>query len=152
MFIILSCGTRALVSSEDYERVVVYSWSKRKSGNNCYAVTEINGRRVSMHQFILGNPGGIIDHKDKNGLNNRRRNLRKCSNAENLRNQRKHKDGKNDYKGIEFDNRKNRWRAIIKCDGKKFRGKRFRTQLEAAIDYNRLAKIHHGEFASPNLI
>jgi len=148
----LPCNLKALVDDEDYEMLMVHNWFLSANGNVIYAATRINKRVVRMHQLIFGCPGGVIDHRDGDGLNNQRYNLRKCSHAENMRNRKRPYYGKNDYRGIEFDTRKSRWRSVIIVDGKKFRGKRFHTQLEAAIDYNRLAKIHHGEFASLNLI
>jgi len=148
----LPCNLKALVDDEDYDMLIVHNWFLSANGNVIYAAARINRRVVRMHQLIFGCPGGIIDHADRDGLNNQKYNLRKCSNSENRRNQKIRYDSKNKFKGIEFDKRKNRWRAQIFVDNKRYRGKRFLTQEEAAIDYNRLAKIHHGEFASLNII
>lgn len=146
-------GQVALVDDEDYERVNQYSWHTYKRGNNLYARRKLpDGRKELMHRFILNHAYKIIDHRDQCGLNNQKSNLRGCSHAENIRNSKRHKDSNSAYKGVEFDKRKNRWRAQLFCDGKRYRGKRFHTQKEAAADYNRLALIHHGEFASLNLI
>ena len=149
--IVLTCGSKALVDDEDYEKVNQLRWHIQKKGNNSYArAVDSDGRFIRMHQFITDGKYERIDHMDKNGLNNQKSNFRYCSHAENMRNSRMHKDNKNGFKGVEFDKRKNRWRAQIKCNGKRYRGKRFMTKEEAAMDYNRLALIHHGEFASLN--
>lgn len=151
--IVLACGSKALVDDEDYEKVSVLRWHLHKSDNNSYArARNSNGKFVKMHQFITDGKYERIDHMDQNGLNNQKSNFRYCTHAENMRNSRMHKNNKNGFKGVEFDRRKNRWRAQIKCDGKRYRGKRFRTMEEAALDYNRLALIHHGEFACLNVL
>lgn len=150
--VILACGDKALVDDEDYERLSVHIWFKYVSGYNVYALRRHSGKRELMHQFILGSPGGVIDHKDRNGLNNQKSNLRKCTHAENMRNRKMRQDSKNKYKGIEYIKKDNRWRAQIFVDGNRFRGPRFKTQEEAGADYNRLAILHHGEFAHLNVI
>lgn len=69
----------ALVSEEDYERVMKHKWSKKAHATNAYAIACIDGVHVRMHHLILGKPddGHHVDHyPDRNGLNNRRDNPR----------------------------------------------------------------------------
>lgn len=150
----LSLGFKAFVDDEDYDRVSRYRWYVFTTGNSVYASTMMNKRRVMMHRFILEITDSKIhiDHKDHNGLNNQRVNLRECSAAENKRHSKIRCDSKNKYKGVSFDKDKKKWRAQIFYDNKRYRGPRFKTQEEAALDYNRLAKLHHGEFAFLNVI
>jgi hypothetical protein len=49
-----------------------------------YAVTSDRGRSVYMHRFLIGAPPGrVVDHRNHDGLDNRRANIRECSVAEN---------------------------------------------------------------------
>jgi len=112
----LSQGFKALVDEEDYPAVSQYKWSvMRHKGNNYYALRmeKINGRNkvVLMHRFILGKiPEGYeVDHINRNGLDNRRSNLRIVTRQENLANQRNrqksigiYKTGRHLYKLVYF--------------------------------------------------
>jgi hypothetical protein len=69
-----AAGKWALVSPEDYPRVMKYSWYYRDG----YALAKINYKEVRMHRYIMdvSDPEMIVDHKDRNRLNNTRDNLR----------------------------------------------------------------------------
>mgnify|MGYP001588262020 CR=1 FL=1 len=78
----------ALVDDEDFEKVSKHKWHAYKDGKTFYAGTTIKNKRVKMHRFILEAPAGVdVDHKDRNGLNNTRQNIRICSRTENQANQ-----------------------------------------------------------------
>ena len=87
-------GHSTIVDADDYERLSCYSWRilKGKCGV-LYAARSIrpDGKYqvILMHRDVLENPEGIIDHKNGDGLDNRKENLRACSNAENMMNQKK---------------------------------------------------------------
>lgn len=76
--------TQAAVSEEDCERVKAHKWHL----NSGYACGTINKNTISMHQFILGTPedGYVVDHIDKNRLNNTRTNLRFATRGQNGQN------------------------------------------------------------------
>ena len=80
-----SDGTEFFIDKADYERVSPYCWCRQKNG---YIVTDssIIGR-VSMHRFLMNPPADkVVDHINHNKADNRRRNLRVCTTAENSRN------------------------------------------------------------------
>ncbi len=82
----LGRGYVALVDDADAERCRQYTWSLRISGGGrChYAISKIAGRWVYLHRFIAApGPGHVVDHRDGDGLDCRRSNLRVCSRAEN---------------------------------------------------------------------
>jgi hypothetical protein len=108
-----------------------------------YAAGRQNGKYISMQVFILGSQA---DHKNHDTLDNRRDNLRKCTQAQNLRNQRLRKDNKSGYKGVSWHTRANRWRVTIQG---KYVGNFIRLK-EAAHAYDEAAKLHFGEFAHLN--
>ena len=81
----------ALVSQEDYDNVNKYTWSIRKKNKQTYVHGWVNGIDISMHQFIIGKAkkGYVIDHKNNNGLDNQRCNLRFISYSANSQNKKK---------------------------------------------------------------
>lgn len=76
-----------------------------------YVMTRLPGRkRLYLHRLIAkAKHGEEVDHIDGNGLNNRRRNLRKCSHAENHQNhQRARRDSSTGVRGVYQDKRSKR--------------------------------------------
>lgn len=153
------------VDDEDYETLSRHSWLAQRGGNTMYAVrcTDIARRKVSirMHRQILKPVAGQwIDHKDRNGLNNTRENLRFATPSENRVNSPKGAPGVSRYKGVIYDptpgrpgqNRNKVWRAMVIKDGKRYRAGRFRTEEEAALAYNKKALELYGEYVLPNKI
>jgi len=86
----LSRGLFARVDPEDFEELSRYKWSASQSGKNFYAVRQEKGRTILMHRQIMAPPEGmIVDHINRNKLDNSRANLRVCSHRENTRNRAK---------------------------------------------------------------
>lgn len=87
------CGSEIKVSDEDYEELSKYRWSLSVS-SGCkkyprmglpYAVTTINGKTARMHRLVMDAPKGVmVDHINRNSLDNRRENLRLCDNSLNM--------------------------------------------------------------------
>lgn len=110
-----------------------------------------------MHRVVaVALPGEVVDHKDNNGLNNTRKNLRRCSQTRNLANQQKTR-GRSRFKGVYFNKARGKWQAQIGA-GLNASGKqvvlylgRFATEVEAAKAYDAKAVDLHGEFAVLNL-
>lgn len=119
--------------------------------NSGYALRRpwVNGKSVKavlMHRLIGNTPDYLqCDHKDGNGINNQKNNLRNCTSTENKRNQKKHK-GTSIYKGVSVRQGKNYWKARI---GSKHIGY-FKKERHAAIAYDIWAKEIYGEFAQFN--
>lgn len=141
---------RALIDPEDLLELWNYKWTyrPRKDGLGGYAVhnftVEGQSYSIPMHRFLLDVPEGmIVDHRDGNGLNNRRSNLRICTPAENSRNRRPHLGRK--YKGVY--RRGNSYFASICVNGKSIYLGTFEHDEAAASAYDRAAKIYHGDFA-----
>ena len=151
----LTQGKAALVDDQDYEQLVQFKWHARKSGNVWYAArnikTEKGQRIVNMHREILElkDSSVICDHIDNNGLNNTRKNLRKCSSKQNSRNRRSARKSSSPYLGVSY---RTPWCAKIRVDGKLINIGCFNTQEEAAEAYNKAAAKHFKEFANLNII
>ncbi len=150
----LTQGKVAIVDDADYDLVSQFKWCAhlRSDGNCWYAVrgTTISPRKrrlVGMHRFILGLPKGIVDHINRDGLDNRRSNLRVGTMSQNLMNQRKICTSNSPYKGIHFDKWSGRWQARIQMSRKKYTLGRFDTPEEARDAYRSAAKELFGERA-----
>lgn len=151
----------ALISDEDYERVVEAGpWSTKVShGVPMYARRSIrkpDGIRTkqSLHRFILGltDPRILVDHKNRYGLDNRRENLRLATVSQNGANAHKHRDGTTSrFKGVSWHRRDRKWRAQIGFEGHRVALGYFTDELSAARAYDVAARKHFGEFAKCNL-
>lgn len=147
-------GLVALVDSGDAELVSGYTWRAMKRGHTHYAVRghRLPGGKyelVLMHRFILNIADGSlqVDHRNADGLDNRRRNLRVCSREENHQNARRRSDNESGLKGVTFDARIRRYIARIFINKKATYLGCFRTADEAHAAYRRAAELHFGEFA-----
>ncbi len=150
----LTQGKVALVDDEDFEQLNRYKWCANKNFNNFYALRTVvlkGGRHktIKMHREILGlaDPKILIDHRDGNGLNNQRENLRICTNQQNRRNSRKRKRTSSQYKGVSFFKRKKKWHARIGINGKLVPLGYFVNEEDAANAYAQAAKKYFGVFA-----
>lgn len=145
----------AVVDPEDVGQVTRYSWHALRRGHTRYAKATLRsaedpkGGTILMHRLILGvvDPGIQVDHRDGDGLNNRRSNLRICSREENLRYTRLRSDSRTGLKGVGFNARLNRYHARIFVNKKSVYLGSFETAEEAHAAYCRAAEIHYREFA-----
>lgn len=151
----LTRGRVALVDDEDFDAVICHRWhcAVRPNGR-CYARTSIGrGRVVYMHRLIMQAPPHMdIDHANRDGLDNRRGNLRVCTRGENLRNSTVRRDSKTGYKGVSYHGHGlNRpWMAHIHYNGKHLVIGYYRTPEEAAIAHDHAVRYYHGVFARTN--
>jgi hypothetical protein len=96
----------------------------------------------------------LVDHRNCNRADNRKRNLRLCKDAQNVRNRRKSRNKTSQYKGVSRKAlRANKpWEATITVDGTAIHLGRFVHEHEAAVAYNAAATQYFGEFARLNVI
>lgn len=115
---------------EDWERLKKYTWCIDKYG---YAkTTKQDGKNVKFHIMVMGNrPGMVVDHADRNTLNNRKNNLRFVSQQVNCINTGVPKNNTSGVKGVSEVKGKNKWDAYIKVNYKKIFLGRFDTKEEA---------------------
>lgn len=139
----------ALVDDDDYERLSQWEWSL----NNGYAVRSCLGKELRMHNEITHTPEGYqADHKNHNRLDNRKDNLRTATHSQNQWNKPKyHKiNPSSQYKGVKFDKRRCTWCSEIQAHGQRIYVGTFVTEVDAALAYDRAAKVYHGDFAATN--
>lgn len=142
----------ALVDEEDFERISRFKWWARSSsdGRKWYAVRTVHkGPKVYMHHEVSGIKP--VDHKDGNGLNNQKENLRKASPGQNNMNRRANHNRKySPYKGVSWHFGSKCWFIQINAHGVGYRKSGFKTAEEAARAYDEKAVELHGEFALLN--
>lgn len=105
-----------------------------------------------MHR-VVGERMGLdlrleIDHKDRNGLNNQRLNLRSATDKQQKENQRTYKNNTSGYRGVCWEKGKSKWRAKIQHNGKLIHLGYFDTSKDASIIYEKKRKelfTRHGE-------
>ncbi|MBT3982931.1 MAG: hypothetical protein HOE90_16350 [Bacteriovoracaceae bacterium] len=151
----LGKGYDAIVDKEDLQNLLQYNWtiSTMNIQGNTYKVafTSMDGKSVYMHRFLLKPEGKqVVAHKDRDGLNNRKKNLFLASRKQTHQRQRLSKGGSSKYKGVSFHKKSKRWQAYITVNGKKLYLGYYKSQDDAAIAYNNAAQEHFGEFVNLN--
>lgn len=150
----LTRGQFTVVDDEDFDRMNGYNWYAWSSvEGNFYAKRRQKigpkYKNFSMANEILGVTGKeMVDHRNRITLDNRKRNLRICTHAENMRNRGKFKNCLSQFKGVTQQGR--RFCARIMCNRVAYNLGTFDTEIEAALAYNKAARFHFGNFASVN--
>ena len=153
----LTQGKVAVIDDADWDLVRGFKWRAWTSPRlkTYYAMTDVrreNGSKttVMMHRLLLGltDPNIQADHRDRNGLNNRRENLRACSNGENKRNRDAQVNNTSGYKGVTFHKKTGKLKASIKLNRKQIHLGYFDTKEAAHAAYCAAASELHGDFAN----
>lgn len=150
----LGKGLFALVDVADYPKISRYDWTAVKAGRSrtFYAIrnewNKGDQKSYFMHNEIMGFKG--IDHKNGEGLDNRRQNLRAATPADNARNTHSRHPSKNKYIGVSKPRGCKRWIAKIRFNGGTVSLGAFNTEIEAAKARDKKAIEFHGEFATLN--
>ena len=149
----LTQGRVALVDDEDFESLNKFKWYTFRGWKDTkYAARKLSGSRITifMHNIILPRKDGFLaDHRDGDGLNNIRDNLRYATPSENSKNRSKRSNTVSKYKGVKLAEKKY-WMAEIGNNGVHYHLGFFKTEFEAALKYDEAARKYHGEFARTN--
>jgi hypothetical protein len=164
----LTQGKVAWVDVADYEAVMLAGpWHahKRNSGiwyaqRHVYIGNSNSGRKKTqyLHQFL--NPSWpLTDHKNGDGLNCRRNNMREATVVQNHQNRKMHANNTSRLKGVGWNKRDKRWRARIRVNGKLKQLGTFDgppppapAPREAGRAYDKAALELFGEFARTNVM
>ena len=142
-------GREIIIDPDDLELIQTYLWMEHKHG---YAVSTTKPV-VLMHRLIMSDCAHpYIDHINQNRLDNRKRNLRGCTNSQNQMNRQAVRNTSSKYKGVSLRADSNRWRAEIYKDNKRYKLGSYATEQEAALAYNKKAAELHGDFARLNVV
>jgi len=148
-FISLTQGKFAIVDAADYEWLSKYNWLAMTSYNTTYAFRKENGKVILMHREIMKpRKGQVVDHINRNGADNRRSNLRNCSNRQNVCNAGP-RGGTSQYRGVCRHGTK--WSADIGHLSVRVHIGLFVEEIEAARAHDRKAIELHGQYAYLNL-
>ena len=156
----LKQGKHTIVDDEDFEYLSQWKWhlmtvgyAARHRRKGDYGWRNYNTGIVYMHRVILNTPEGKhTDHINGNKLDNRRSNLRTCSNAENIRNIKIPRHNTSGFKGVSWDRVNKKYKVKITFNRKYIFLGRYQSPTEAALAYNVAAKKHYGEFARLNIL
>lgn len=145
---------KTVIDAADYLLVKDHKWHLFLAGGKenpevRYVRSRISGKLFYLHQFLLRTRKGI-DHRDGNSCNNKRNNLRCCTQGQNTCNQKRRKDNTSGYKGVGFHKATRKWRSRINYKGKEIIVGYYDTPEEAGRAYNAKARELHGEFAKLN--
>ena len=151
-FIVLTQGKAARVDDADFRPLSKYSWhavnvygviwyAARKWRNEGKVFTEYMHTALAR---IMGLP--LVDHRDGDGLNNQRSNLRPATSAQNAQNRRKRQDARCHLKGITL-RKSGKFEAQIKISGRSVYLGLFDNEVNAAAAYRDAAEVAFGEFA-----
>lgn len=150
----LTQGKVALVDDEDFDYINQWKWYCQKShGLSFYAIRNSEGGIRMMHRLIMNASVNIyIDHKDMDGLNNCRDNLRFATLSQNQHNRGKLRNNTSGFKCVSYNKQKGKWEAYIEYNNKKYHLGLYEIIELAALAYNEAALKYHGEFARLNVI
>lgn len=146
----------AIIDAADEELVGRYAWRAFHSRGNWYAQATLPGLRgpgstIFMHRLLVDAPKGTqVDHRDHDGLNNRRDNLRYATHATNQMNRRSGV-GLSRFKGVSYNARTRMWLSRIVHTKKTGCLGHYVTEEMAALAYDLAAEVLFGEFRSLNL-
>ena len=136
------CQT-VLLDDEDYERIIRHNFKLNlkydKTINDFYVQFHYpdNTKKekrgtIGLHRFVMNPlPGFQVDHINRNPLDNRKCNLRICTQQDNAKNKSRYKNNNSGFKGVYFLKNYNYWVAEIRYNNKKYRKKCY--SLEEAI-------------------
>jgi HNH endonuclease/AP2 domain len=110
-----------LIDKDDFDKVNEFSgtWYVKKDGNTHYARIRNGNSNIKLHRVIMNYYGSkVIDHRNGNGLDNRKNNLRIVTQKVNSRNRKLSKNNKSGVTGVCYNKLRNKWEAQIKANGR----------------------------------
>lgn len=150
----LTRGLVAIVDAEDAGRVLsAGKWYATPGRHTFYGLRHTglaDGRRgsITLHRFLTGWP--LVDHVNRDGLDNRRRNLREATHRQNAQNRRVRADSGSRYKGVNWSPGQQVWRAYVNAQGRMISLGSYQDPAEAARAYDIGALHYFGDFAALN--
>jgi hypothetical protein len=153
----LSPKYNVVVDEEDWFILNKHQWHVMFTPRIVYAATWVRVSRkfrthVMMHRLIMNPPvDKHIDHRNHDGLDNRKINLRIATPSQNHGNSRLGRSNRSGYKGVSWNSRNGKWQVFISEYGKNRNLGSFTDQWKAAQAYNAAALEQWGEFAFLNI-
>jgi hypothetical protein len=154
----LTQGKVAQIDDEDWPLVAAFKWyahhdqdGRWYAQTNAWSPSKRKRVTLAMHTVIAGaGPGDMVDHWDAEAtLDNRRRNIRVCTNALNQQNTGP-RGGASCFKGVSWNAEKGCWKVAFRCHGRFHFVGYFSDEQEAAKAYDVAILPLAGEFARLN--
>jgi hypothetical protein len=145
----LTKGKETIVDDDDFEYLSQFNWYCDNKGYACRGFQR--HKKIFMHRVVNVTPTGFeTDHINRNKLDNRKCNLRSCTNTENQVNKNLNKNNTSGYKGVCFSKRKGLWQAYVSVNHSvKWLGY-FDNPIEAAKAYDKQVLETYGMFVYLN--
>ena len=139
---------KVVCDDDDFINLSKSKWYENGSG---YAYCRVNKSNIRFHRVVMNaQDGDIIDHINGNRLDNRKSNLRFCTQAQNSANMKIHGRNKTGFKGVSFEQRLGTYQCSICVNGKSKRIGNYPTAEIAWRFYDKFAMDFFGEFAKLN--
>lgn len=151
-YVPLTRGFFAVIDAADIPLVSDRLWAAIERGGKVYAGRSVwrsgTNKCELMHRVIIGaGVGDLVDHRNGDGLLNRRGNLRIASRSQNAMNASAHRDNTSGFKGVHWSKQHGKWKAEICAQGVRKHLGLF-DAIEAASEAYRIAADRmHGQFA-----
>jgi len=163
-YMLLDTGEKVRIDTADIPRIKLIKWKRHRVKTYIYVRAMVfseelgREREILLQRYLTEAPSHLwADHRNGDTLDNRRSNLRVCAPADNKRNRTKIPGGSSQYKGVfRTMYKREGWKAGVRIRDPK-PGQHpirvsptFRTELEAALWYDKVAREEQGEFACVN--
>lgn len=129
-------GKEFYFDAVDYETISNYCWHINGDGYVC-AVQRGTGKNIKMHQLVMhmidktDRKNAVIDHINRNKVDNRKENLRICTNSFNQMNKGLRKDTSSGHIGVSFHKRMNKWVSYLYYNNQRVHYGQYDTKEEA---------------------
>lgn len=129
---------------DDYEKIKDYHWHEHDMHGYHHLVARKNSKTI---RFCTAIGCKYYDHIDRNPLNNRKHNLRLCTQHQNTMNNSIPKNNTSGFIGVIWNKKRNRWVAQITFDYKNHYLGQFKNKEDAIVARLKAEKEYFGEFA-----
>ncbi len=137
----------AVIDAADVPLVEGFNWHSCRQEHTTYAARTVCGRKLLMHRVLMGDPSCLeVDHRDCDGLNNRRTNLRMATSSQNGMNRRIQSNNTSGLKGVSWSRRYGKWQAQVKIRRKAIHLGYFKSPEDAHAAYCEASADLHGDF------
>jgi hypothetical protein len=155
MIIIVASGAITKVDEIDHYSLLNFPWRIVGKGHIGYTPKRTT-TTILMHRVIAKRMGldlsALIEHEDRDPANNQRCNIRAATYSQNAMNVASRNNTGSKYKGVSWSKTHNKWVVGLVINRHHVFGGYYKFEWEAAIEYNKLAILHHKEFACLNVI
>lgn len=144
-------GEKFYFDLEDYDLIKNWCWWVGKNGYLMTNERNNTGKKIYFHKLVTKTDGQqVVDHKNHNKLDNRKRNFAIADSCENLQNQLIKSNNTSGVVGVTYVQSRKKWLAQLKVRKKKILYKYFDTFDEAVLERLKVEKVYRKDYSSPN--